>query len=85
MGSKSRTDWKRLAAMPDEEIDTSDIAELGDDFFRQATLRAPAKKPITLRVDTDVLEWFKSQGKGYQSRINALLRAYMDSQASDRR
>jgi uncharacterized protein (DUF4415 family) len=66
--------------MDDEAIDTSDIPELDDDFFQNAKLRVPAKLPVTLRVDEDVLVWFKAQGKGYQTRINALLRRYMESQ-----
>ncbi|WP_427901721.1 BrnA antitoxin family protein [Marinobacter bryozoorum] len=47
-------------------------------------MRVPAKQPVTLRIDEDVLEWFRSQGKGYQTRINKLLRLYMESQQSRR-
>lgn len=84
MNKISKTDWKRLTEMDDEAIDTSDIPELDDDFFEEAELRLPAKQPVTLRIDEDVLEWFKSQGKGYQTRINKLLRQYMESQSSQR-
>lgn len=84
MNKTPKTDWKRLAEMDDEAIDTSDIPELDDDFFKGAELRLPAKQPVTLRIDEDVLEWFKSQGKGYQTRINKLLRQYMESQSSQR-
>jgi len=84
MNKTSKTDWKRLAEMDDEAIDTSDIAELGDDFFQKAELRVPAKQPVTLRIDEDVLVWFKAQGKGYQTRINKLLRQYMESQVTRR-
>lgn len=80
MNKASETDWKRLAEMDDEAIDTSDIPELDDDFFQKAKLRVPVKLPVTLRVDEDVLVWFKAQGKGYQTRINTLLRRYMESQ-----
>lgn len=80
MNKKSRTDWKRLAEMEDKDIDTSDIPELDDEFFNNAKIRMPSKQPVTLRVDSDVLAWFKSQGQGYQTRINKLLRAYMESQ-----
>ncbi|WP_263322587.1 BrnA antitoxin family protein [Endozoicomonas sp. Mp262] len=76
------TDWKRLESMKDEEIDTSDIPELDDDFFNEAELRVPVKKPVTIRLDADVLEWFKNQGQGYQTRINSLLRKYMEAQQS---
>jgi uncharacterized protein (DUF4415 family) len=80
----SQTDWERLARLSDEEIDTSDIPEPTPEQFAQAVLRkglkpvAP-KRQVTLRLDADVLEWFKHQGKGYQTRINALLRAYMEA------
>ena len=80
MKKASRTDWKRLSEMTDAEIDTSDIEELDDEFFRNAKLVTPPKQPVTLRLDSDVLEWFKSQGQGYQTRINKLLRRYMEAQ-----
>ena len=67
--------------MGDEDIDTSDIPELDDDFFNEAELIVPVKKPVTIRLDADVLEWFKSQGQGYQTRINHLLRRYMEAQS----
>jgi uncharacterized protein (DUF4415 family) len=79
MSKTSKTDWDRLAKMGDEQIDTSDMPELGDDFFANANLSLPAKEPVTLRMDADVLNWFRSQGKGYQTRINKLLRSYMES------
>jgi uncharacterized protein (DUF4415 family) len=81
MSKASKTDWARLATMSDEDIDTSDMPELGDDFFANAQLRIPSKKPVTIRLDADVVDWFKGQGKGYQTKINALLRRYMESQA----
>ena len=68
---------------PDHEIDTSDIPELDEDFWKDATVRWPGnKKSISIRLDADVLEFFKKQGKGYQSRINAVLRSYMEHQKS---
>ncbi len=82
MSKASKTDWKRLAQMKDEQVDTSDIAELDDEFFKAAELRLPTKKPITIRVDDDVLEWFKAQGQGYQTRINQLMRRYMETHQS---
>lgn len=67
--------------MTDEEIDTSDVPPLNETFFADAELRMPSAKPsITIRLDPDVLEWFKSQGKGYQTRINAILRRYVEAQ-----
>jgi uncharacterized protein (DUF4415 family) len=78
---ESRTDWRKLAALPDDGIDMSDIPELDEDFFREAKLRLPkGKQSVSLRVDNDVLDWFKRQGKGYQTKINAILRAYVRAQ-----
>ena len=77
---ESRTDWKKLGAKPDAEIDTSDVPELDKDFFRHAEVRMPkAKQMVSLRLDSDVLDWFKRQGKGYQTKINAVLRAYVEA------
>lgn len=66
--------------MGDEDIDYSDIPELDEEFFRKARVVVPPrKKQLTLRLDTDVLDWLKSQGRGYQTRINAILRAYYEA------
>ena len=63
-----------------------ELRDLPDDFWEGATLVHPVpKQPISLRVDTDVLEWFKQQGPRYQSRMNAVLRAYMSAAATKRR
>jgi uncharacterized protein (DUF4415 family) len=80
MGKNSKTDWKRLSDQQNHDIDTSDSPELDDEFFQKAELRVPPKQPVTLRLDADVLDWFKSQGRGYQTRINTLLRKYMEAQ-----
>lgn len=75
---KSQTDWVKVAELSDQEIDTSDIPSLDSEFFKNAELHMPIrKKSITVRLDNDVLEWFREQGKGYQTRINAILRIYM--------
>lgn len=80
MKKPSRTDWDRVNAMTDEQIDTSDIPPLDETFFTNAELRMPQAKPsITIRLDPDILDWFKSQGKGYQTRINAVLRKYVEA------
>ena len=77
----SKTDWARVDATKDSEIDYSEIPELGEEFFRKAVLRMPEPKAsVTIRLDRDVLNWFKRQGRGYQTRINALLRSYMEAQ-----
>jgi uncharacterized protein (DUF4415 family) len=67
--------------MKDEEIDLSDLPEIPPEKFAQAIVRkglqpATRKAQITLRVDTDVLDWFRAKGTGYQSQMNAVLRAY---------
>lgn len=70
----------RLKAKPDSDIDYSDIPELGADFFRTAKLLMPEpSQPVTMRLDKSVVEFFKKQGPGYQSRINAVLRAYVET------
>ena len=79
----SQTDWSRLEAMQDEDIDFSDIPELSEAFFKNAVLRLPRPKAkVCIRIDQDILEWFKSQGKGYQTKINAVLRAFKESQSA---
>ena len=74
---------KRLGeidAIPDEDIDYSDIPEAGEDFWRRAELQMPQpKKGVYIRLDADVLDWLKSKGRGYQTRMNAMLRALMES------
>jgi uncharacterized protein (DUF4415 family) len=81
---KSQTDWARLQTMPDNEIDLSDSPELTPEIFARTIVRRGLqpvlrKSQLTLRLDQDVLEWFRQQGQGYQTQINALLRAYMNA------
>ena len=69
-----------LAQRPDSQIDYSDIAPLEDAFWKNAIrnpLYKPTKQATTVRIDADVLLWLKSNGKGYQTRINAILREAM--------
>ena len=71
---------KALAARPESEIDYSDIPELTEKFWANAQrgrFYKPTKTSTTVRIDSDVLAWLQSQGKGYQSRINAILRREM--------
>jgi uncharacterized protein (DUF4415 family) len=70
----------RLASRPDDEINYSDIPPLTDDFWKNAVRNPfyrPVKKQITLRLDADVIAWLRVQGKGYQTKANALLRNAM--------
>ena len=74
---------KRLSAMKDEDIDYSDIPELDEAWFKKAKLVMPEpKQAISMRVDKEVLNWFKKQAKkkgfNYQTYIQAILKAYMD-------
>ena len=81
--TRSKTNWTRVDSLSDRDIDYSDISELDKDFFKSATLVLPEPKTtMTIRLDQQVLEWFKAKGPGYQTRINALLRAYMEAHKS---
>jgi uncharacterized protein (DUF4415 family) len=65
--------------MRDEEIDLSDIPELDEHFFKNAELVLPKPKVVvTLRVDADVMEWFRNKGKGYQTMMNAVLKGWVE-------
>lgn len=77
---RSTTNWKRIDATRDEDIDFSDIPKQGPNFFANAILWPGPKKQITLRIDPDVLAFFRKQGRGYQTTINAVLRKYIDAQ-----
>lgn len=80
-----KSDLKRLDAIKDEDIDYSDIPELGDEFFEKALVLPPAKKLIAIRLDADVIDWLKKEGRGYQTRANKLLRAVMEQQQHKQR
>ncbi len=85
-GSKSRksqTDWARVEAMTDEEIDCSDNPETDEAFWASAELIMPEHKvKLGVRFDKKVVNWFKKQGPGYQSRMNAVLKTYIEAQES---
>ena len=72
---------ERFHSIREEDIDCSDIPELGEEFWKNARLMPPLipKTPVSLRIDPDILAWFKGRGKRYQSRINAVLRAYVEA------
>ena len=80
MKMKSKTNWDHVDSLEDGEIDFSDSPELTEDFFQEAITWPGPKKQITLRLDPDVLDFFRKQGKGYQSNINKVLRKYMEVQ-----
>ncbi len=82
--ARSKTDWDRVRAMTEEEIEAAaktdpDAPPLDDEFWRTARVVArPPKKRTGLRIDADVLEWFKAHGRGWPTRINAVLRTYYE-------
>jgi len=85
-----RTDTRRLRRLGDAEIERAAASD-PDTFmpdaqwFKRARLVVPqTKKMVTLRLDPDVLAWFQSRGKGYQTRINAVLRAFVEAQGRGR-
>jgi uncharacterized protein (DUF4415 family) len=72
-----KAELKTLRALPDEAIDTGDIPEIRDwSGAKRGLFYRPVKQQLTLRLDADVIAWFKRTGRGYQSRINAALREY---------
>ncbi|MFA6018887.1 MAG: BrnA antitoxin family protein [Rhodospirillales bacterium] len=86
-GLKGKTDWARVEALTDADIEKAIASDpdaapiLDEEWFKNAEIVfPPGKSALSLRVDSDVLAWFKNQGKGYQSRMNAVLRAYMEAQ-----
>jgi uncharacterized protein (DUF4415 family) len=88
---KGKTDWARFDAMTDAEIDAAiandpDWDEFKDIDWSDAVLVMPArKKAISIRVDEDVLDFFKKEGAGYQQRINAVLRSYMQQRVKPKK
>ena len=80
--------FKKLGAMEDEDIDTSDMPALTQEQLARfvpakllnRSLYRPVKIPVKINYDADILEWFRSFGKGYQTRMNTVLREYMQSQ-----
>lgn len=80
---ESRTDWARVDAMTEEELEAAiasdpDWKDVPRDWWKDAVPVSPGpKRLLSLRLDPDVVEWFRAQGPGYQTRMNAVLRAYM--------
>jgi uncharacterized protein (DUF4415 family) len=82
MSNTSRTDWSRIDAMTDEDIDTSDIPPLSDEFFSKAKLRMPSSPlaTVAVRVDSETLTWFQSKGEEAEQHMAAALRIYAEAQ-----
>ena len=78
--SISKQRLKKLSALKDSDIDYSDVSKLDAKFWRNAKLIEPAtKKAVSIRLDNDILEWFKEQGKGYQSLMNSVLKTFVQA------
>lgn len=78
--AEQRKEISALAAMPDSEIDFSDIPRLPEDFWKRAVRNPfyrPVKRQVTVRLDSDIIAWLRRQGRGYQTRLNYLLRVAM--------
>jgi uncharacterized protein (DUF4415 family) len=87
---KGKTDWARVDALTDEDIakavaNDPDAAPIDVDWSGAVLVMPPKKRAISIRVDEDVLDYFKSQGEGYQRRINAVLRSYMQQKAKPKK
>ena len=87
---KDETDYARLDAMTDEDIakavaEDPDAAPLDIDWSKAKLVLPPGKENVTLRIDRDVLAWFRATGKGFHTRMNAVLRAYMEAHKQEPR
>jgi uncharacterized protein (DUF4415 family) len=87
---KGRTDWARVDALTDEQIEAAvrndpDAVPLDVDWSDAVLVIPPKKKAISIRVDEDVLDYFKQEGAGYQRRMNAVLRSYMQQKRKGRK
>jgi uncharacterized protein (DUF4415 family) len=87
---RSRSDWEKVDRLSDSDIaaDAASDADaaplLDDEWFGKARVRIPEKQPISIRVDADVLDFFRMSGARYQTKINAVLRAYMEAVTKER-
>ena len=84
---KGTTDWERVKALTEEEIDEAALADpdarpTDAEFWQDAEIVMPeSKERVTMRLDKEVLDWFRKEGKGYQTRMNAVLRAYIEAKS----
>ena len=80
---RSRTNWEALENKTDEEIDTSEIAPLGDDFFERAQLKMPSQELLVAPIDAEVLRWFKARNGDFGQSIEEALRSWMKAHRSE--
>ena len=86
LNNTSQTDWAKIEALTDEEIDTSDIPPLNEKFFANAKLRMPkGKVAVVVSVDEDVSDWFQAQGEESRNLMSAALRIYAEAHWETRR
>lgn len=84
MKTASSSDWERVNSLKDKDIDTSDTPEWDASMFANAKIQLPEqKKTISIRLDSDLIDWYKSQGKGYQTRMAAVLRTYKEAKTRE--
>jgi uncharacterized protein (DUF4415 family) len=80
MSTLSKTDYKKINKLSDNEINYSDIPETDEEFWSDAQVLFPSKKThLSIRLDDDIISWFKQFGRGYQTKINAVLRSYISN------
>lgn len=80
----TKSDLKRMKSMRDEDIDYSDIPATDAAFWKSAELRLPEapKEAVTMRIDKEIVDWFRAMGKGHTTRMSAVLRHYYEAHKS---
>jgi len=80
MSNSSKTNYNRINKLSDKDIDYSDIPETDEEFWSDADILFPTKKThVSIRLDDDIISWFKQFGRGYQTKINSVLKSYISS------
>ena len=80
MSNSSKTNYKRINKLSDKDIDYSDIPETDEEFWSDADILFPTNKThVSIRLDDDIISWFKQFGRGYQTKINSVLKSYISS------
>jgi len=82
MNNTSKTDWERVDAMRDEDIDTSDIPPLSEEFWAKAKLRTPKQITASVQIDPETFAWFQSQGENAAQQMSAALKIYAEAHKS---
>ncbi|NUN65532.1 BrnA antitoxin family protein [Pseudanabaena biceps] len=82
MNDTSKTDWERIDAMGDEDIDTSDIPPLSAEFWAKAKLRSPRQITASVQIDPETFAWFQSQGENATQQMSVALKIYAEAHKS---